>query len=118
MEEIARIRKVEPHDHVDGSIPVGVVWKMLSANGLNPVDSEAEMEKLLTRDLSAADVEAIHRDAERHSFIPFARRGPCAPGGWACSRGTRGGGGFEHSCGGRGGESDAARRNEVRDGRR
>lgn len=47
MEEIRAIRKVELHQHVDGSIPVPVIWRMLVENGLNPVPTQAQMERLL-----------------------------------------------------------------------
>lgn len=45
--EVAKIAKVELHQHVDGSIPVGVTWRLMKQNGLEPVASEADMEKLL-----------------------------------------------------------------------
>jgi adenosine deaminase len=46
-DEIQRIAKVELHQHVDGSIPVGVTWRLMEQHGLTPVQSEAELEKLL-----------------------------------------------------------------------
>ncbi len=45
--EIAQIEKVELHQHVDGSIPVDVTWKLMRKHGLNPVATKREMEKLL-----------------------------------------------------------------------
>ncbi|HUK55592.1 MAG TPA: adenosine deaminase [Nitrospiria bacterium] len=43
----SRIQKVELHQHVDGSIPVGLAWKLMKRHGLNPVESLTQMEKLL-----------------------------------------------------------------------
>ncbi len=45
--EVADIEKVELHQHVDGSIPVDVTWRLMRKHGLNPVNSKKEMEKLL-----------------------------------------------------------------------
>ncbi len=44
---IERMPKVELHQHLDGSIPPAVTWKIMKEYGLNPVDSLAEMKKLL-----------------------------------------------------------------------
>lgn len=44
---IASIRKTELHQHVDGSIPVPVIWSLMERHRLNPVPTVAEMEKLL-----------------------------------------------------------------------
>jgi len=41
------IPKVELHQHLDGSIPPAVTWRIMKRYGLNPVDSLAEMKKLL-----------------------------------------------------------------------
>lgn len=45
--EVADMHKVELHQHVDGSIPVDVTWRLMRKYGLNPVDTKKEMEKLL-----------------------------------------------------------------------
>jgi adenosine deaminase len=44
---IAKIPKVELHQHVDGSIPPGRTWKLMKQHGLNPVATRAEMDRLL-----------------------------------------------------------------------
>jgi adenosine deaminase len=44
---VARMPKVELHQHLDGSIPPAVTWKIMKKFGLNPVDTLAEMKKLL-----------------------------------------------------------------------
>jgi adenosine deaminase len=44
---IARIAKVELHQHVDGSIPARKTWELMRRHGLNPVATRAEMERLL-----------------------------------------------------------------------
>ena len=41
------IRKVELHQHVDGSIPPRVTWKLMQRHGLAPVDTAIEMRRLL-----------------------------------------------------------------------
>jgi adenosine deaminase len=46
-DEIAALEKVELHQHVDGSIPVPLLWQMMVANRLNPVDTVEEMERLV-----------------------------------------------------------------------
>lgn len=46
-EAVAALHKTELHQHVDGSIPVGVTWELMVRHGLNPVPSREEMEKLL-----------------------------------------------------------------------
>ena len=46
-DELKAVAKVELHQHVDGSIPVRVTWELMRNNGLAPVQTEAEMEKLL-----------------------------------------------------------------------
>ncbi|HLG23289.1 MAG TPA: adenosine deaminase [Candidatus Manganitrophaceae bacterium] len=45
--KIARIQKVELHQHVDGSIPIEVTWKLMKEHHLNPVATKREMERLL-----------------------------------------------------------------------
>jgi adenosine deaminase len=45
--EIARIPKAELHQHVDGSIPVDIVWELMREHELAPVESREEMERLL-----------------------------------------------------------------------
>lgn len=47
LSDVAQIEKVELHQHVDGSIPIDVTWKLMRAHGLNPVSTKKEMEKLL-----------------------------------------------------------------------
>lgn len=44
---IAALEKIELHQHVDGSIPVDVTWKLMKEHHLNPVATKSEMEKLL-----------------------------------------------------------------------
>jgi len=46
-DSIKRMPKVELHQHLDGSIPPAVTWRIMKRYGLNPVDSLAEMKKLL-----------------------------------------------------------------------
>ncbi|MBI3724082.1 adenosine deaminase [bacterium] len=46
-EQIARIAKVELHQHLDGSIPVDLTWGLMKEHKLNPVETLAEMERLL-----------------------------------------------------------------------
>jgi adenosine deaminase len=45
--EVAKLSKVELHQHVDGSIPVDVTWRLMKEHKLNPVETQAELEKLL-----------------------------------------------------------------------
>ncbi len=45
--DIVRMKKTELHQHVDGSIPVAIVWELMLEHRLNPVESLEEMEKLL-----------------------------------------------------------------------
>ncbi|HET6370005.1 MAG TPA: adenosine deaminase [Nitrospiria bacterium] len=47
LKDVSQIEKVELHQHVDGSIPIDVTWKLMKEHGLNPVGSKKEMEKLL-----------------------------------------------------------------------
>ncbi|MCZ6778725.1 MAG: adenosine deaminase [Acidobacteriota bacterium] len=47
MQELVAVRKVELHQHVDGSIPVDITWELMSRHGLNPVATREEMEELL-----------------------------------------------------------------------
>jgi adenosine deaminase len=44
---IRKLAKTELHQHVDGSIPAAVTWRIMKRYGLNPVDSLREMRKLL-----------------------------------------------------------------------
>jgi adenosine deaminase len=44
---VAALPKVELHQHVDGSIPLPLMWRMMVENGLNPVSTMEELEKLL-----------------------------------------------------------------------
>jgi adenosine deaminase len=44
---MAEIAKVELHQHVDGSIPPEVTWRLMKSHGLNPVPSLREMRRLL-----------------------------------------------------------------------
>ncbi len=44
---IEGIRKVELHQHVDGSIPPRTTWRLMRRHGLNPVPTAREMRRLL-----------------------------------------------------------------------
>ena len=44
---IKAMPKVELHQHLDGSIPPAVTWRIMKSYGLNPVESLTEMKKLL-----------------------------------------------------------------------
>ncbi|HTX52222.1 MAG TPA: hypothetical protein VMD08_02335 [Candidatus Baltobacteraceae bacterium] len=44
---VSDIQKVELHQHVDGSIPVRMVWRLMRKHGLAPVPTIAEMRRLL-----------------------------------------------------------------------
>jgi adenosine deaminase len=44
---IKEIEKIDLHQHVDGSIPAELIWKLMTRHGLQPVESLREMEKLL-----------------------------------------------------------------------
>lgn len=44
---IRSLAKVELHQHVDGSIPARITWRLLRRHGLNPVSSPAEMRRRL-----------------------------------------------------------------------
>ncbi len=44
---IQALRKVELHQHVDGSIPLRTQWRLLRHHGLNPVETAAEMRRRL-----------------------------------------------------------------------
>jgi adenosine deaminase len=44
---IRQIRKVELHQHVDGSIPLRTTWRLMKQHGLNPVPNLREMRRLL-----------------------------------------------------------------------
>ncbi len=46
-ERIQSIPKTELHQHVDGSIPLPVIWRMMVQHRLNPVGTIEEMERLL-----------------------------------------------------------------------
>jgi adenosine deaminase len=46
-EAAKKIVKVELHQHVDGSIPVDVTWRLMKEHKLNPVETIEEMTKLL-----------------------------------------------------------------------
>lgn len=39
--------RVELHQHVDGSIPVRTVWRLMQRHGLQPVETQAELKRLL-----------------------------------------------------------------------
>jgi len=56
----SRIPKVELHQHVDGSIPVALAWKLMKRHRLNPVETVTQMEKLL-----------ILQDQERGSLLRY-----------------------------------------------
>src|SRR5574341_1759838 len=44
---IEQIRKVELHQHVDGSIPLRTTWRLMKQHGLNPVPNLRQMRPLL-----------------------------------------------------------------------
>jgi adenosine deaminase len=44
---VEEIRKVELHQHVDGSIPAEVTWRLMKSHGLQPVATLREMRRLL-----------------------------------------------------------------------
>jgi adenosine deaminase len=44
---IRQIRKVELHQHVDGSIPPRTIWRLMKGHGLSPVPTLREMRRLL-----------------------------------------------------------------------
>lgn len=46
-DQVSKIVKVELHQHVDGSIPVDVTWRLMAEHKLNPVETIDEMRKLL-----------------------------------------------------------------------
>ena len=46
-DSIRKMPKVELHQHVDGSIPPAVTWRIMKRYDLNPVDTLREMKKLL-----------------------------------------------------------------------
>lgn len=46
-ERVRAIRKVELHQHVDGSIPVEVTWELMRKNRLHPVETLEEMRRRL-----------------------------------------------------------------------
>ena len=43
---IARMSKVELHQHVDGSIPPSRTWALMKRHGLNPVATRAQMVRM------------------------------------------------------------------------
>lgn len=45
--EVKSMPKVELHQHLDGSIPPAVTWRIMKSFGLNPVETYPEMRKLL-----------------------------------------------------------------------
>ena len=44
---IRQIRKIELHQHLDGSIPPRTIWRLMKGHGLNPVPTLREMRRLL-----------------------------------------------------------------------
>ncbi len=44
---LRQIRKVELHQHVDGSIPLRTTWRLMKQHGLNPVPDLRRMRRLL-----------------------------------------------------------------------
>ncbi|HET6372186.1 MAG TPA: adenosine deaminase family protein [Candidatus Polarisedimenticolia bacterium] len=47
QDELSRTPKTELHQHVDGSIPLPLIWKLMVQHGLNPVGTREEMDRLL-----------------------------------------------------------------------
>jgi adenosine deaminase len=47
VERVRALRKVELHQHVDGSIPAHVTWELMKRNRLNPVETLEEMRQRL-----------------------------------------------------------------------
>ncbi len=47
LEAVKKVVKVELHQHVDGSIPVDITWRLMKEHKLNPVETLEEMTKLL-----------------------------------------------------------------------
>lgn len=45
---ISSMPKVELHQHVDGSIPIELIWKLMQEHGLEPCDTIEEMRRLLS----------------------------------------------------------------------
>ena len=52
LESVAKVAKVELHQHTDGSIPIEVTWRLMTAHGLQPVEDELSQDR---------DVHPIHR---------------------------------------------------------
>jgi len=46
-ERIRKIKKVELHQHIDGSIPVDLTWRLMKGHKINPVKTKGAMRKLL-----------------------------------------------------------------------
>ncbi len=44
---LAHIQKIELHQHVDGSIPIRMVWRLMREHGLSPVENIGAMRPLL-----------------------------------------------------------------------
>jgi adenosine deaminase len=44
---VQQIKKVELHQHLDGSIPLRTTWGLMKQHGLNPVPTLREMRGLL-----------------------------------------------------------------------
>lgn len=44
---VQQIKKVELHQHLDGSIPLRTTWRLMKQHGLNPVPTLREMRRLL-----------------------------------------------------------------------
>jgi len=44
---IRQIRKVELHQHLDGSIPPRTIWRLMKGHGLTPVPTLRDMRRLL-----------------------------------------------------------------------
>ena len=44
---IRQIKKVELHQHVDGSVPPRTIWRLMQGHGLSPVPTFREMRRLL-----------------------------------------------------------------------
>jgi adenosine deaminase len=57
---LLQIKKVELHQHVDGSIPLRTTWRLMKRHGLNPVPTLREMRRLV-----------VFQEDEEGSLLPY-----------------------------------------------